>query len=52
MKKLAILFVFIFATASLTSCKSQKGCGLTSDSDAHSTNPVETVSTADSSVVA
>lgn len=52
MKKLAILFVFIFATASLTSCKSQKGCGLTGDTDAKSTNPIEKVSTVDSSVVA
>ena len=29
MKKIAILLVILFATASLTSCKSQKGCGLT-----------------------
>ena len=29
MKKTAILILFIFALTSVTSCKSQKGCGLT-----------------------
>lgn len=52
MKKLAILFVFIFATASLTSCKSQKGCGLTSDTDTPTINPAEQVSAVDTTVVA
>ncbi|MDT0552239.1 hypothetical protein [Urechidicola vernalis] len=29
MKKIAILLVFVFAAAMITSCKSSKGCGLT-----------------------
>lgn len=29
MKKLAVLLLFVFATATITSCKSTKGCGLT-----------------------
>ena len=29
MKKLAILLLFVFATATINSCKSTKGCGLT-----------------------
>ena len=38
MKKTAILLVILFATASLTSCKSQKGCGLTGDASTPITN--------------
>lgn len=48
MKKLAILLVFVFASASLTSCKSQKGCGLTGSVD--SLNLIENVSTFEISV--
>ena len=33
MKKIAIVLIFIFAAASLTSCKSSKGCGLTGSVD-------------------
>jgi hypothetical protein len=29
MKKFAILLLFIFTAATITSCKSTKGCGLT-----------------------
>jgi len=52
MKKIAILLVILLATASLTSCKSQKGCGLTGDIDTPTTNPIENISTADTAVVA
>ncbi|MCF6280026.1 MAG: hypothetical protein L3J14_06730 [Flavobacteriaceae bacterium] len=52
MKKLAILFVFIFVAASLTSCKSQKGCGLTGDINTPKSTPVENVTTAETVVVA
>lgn len=51
MKKIAILLVILFATASLTSCKSQKGCGLTGDIDTPTTNPIENISTAETTVV-
>ena len=51
MKKIAILLVFIFATASLTSCKSTKGCGLTGDVSSPSSNPIENVSSVDSEIV-
>ncbi len=51
MKKIAILLVILFATASLTSCKSQKGCGLTSDVDTPTSNSIENISTADTIVV-
>ncbi len=37
MKKIAILLIFIFATATLTSCKSSKGCGLTGSVDGPTT---------------
>ena len=33
MKKIAILILFIFALTSVTSCKTQKGCGLTGSVD-------------------
>ena len=33
MKKIAILILFIFTLTSVTSCKSQKGCGLTGSVD-------------------
>ena len=52
MKKVAILLVFLFATASLTSCKSTKGCGLTGDSTSPSSNPVENVSDINNSDIA
>jgi uncharacterized lipoprotein YajG len=52
MKKVAILLVFIFATASLTSCKSTKnGCGLTGDATSPSSNPIENISSVESEIV-
>lgn len=33
MKKIAILILFIFTLTSVTSCKTQKGCGLTGSVD-------------------
>jgi len=33
MKKLAILALFIFSLTATTSCKTQKGCGLTGSVD-------------------
>ena len=52
MKKVAILLVFIFATASLTSCKSTKrGCGLTGDISSPSSNPIENISGVESEIV-
>jgi hypothetical protein len=45
MKKIAILLVFIFAAASLTSCKASKGCGLTGDANTPDSNPMENIST-------
>ena len=33
MKKIAVLVLFIFALTSISSCKSQKGCGLTGSVD-------------------
>ena len=45
MKKIAILLVFIFAAATMTSCKSSKGCGLTGSTDTPTSNPIEMVST-------
>ncbi len=49
MKKIAILLVFVFAAASITSCKSQKsGCGLTGSVD--TLNLIENVSTFEVSV--
>jgi hypothetical protein len=45
MKKIAILLVFVFATASLTSCKASKGCGLTGDANTPDLNPMENVTT-------
>ncbi len=45
MKKIAILFVFIFAAATMTSCKSSKGCGLTGAIDTPTSNPIENLST-------
>ena len=33
MKKIAVLILFILALTSVTSCKSQKGCGLTGSVD-------------------
>lgn len=49
MKKIAILLIFVFATASLTSCKSQKnGCGLTGSVD--TLNLIENVSTFETSI--
>ena len=44
MKKLILLFIFIFAAATFTSCKSQKGCGLTGTVDTPVTNPIEQIS--------
>jgi len=41
MKKTAILFIFIFAAATITSCKSTKGCGLTGDTDTPVISPIE-----------
>ena len=52
MKKIAILLVFVFAAASLTSCKASKGCGLTGDVDTPTTNPIENISNANTTVVA
>jgi hypothetical protein len=52
MKKIAILLVILFATASLTSCKSSKGCGLTGDVDTPTTNPIENISNVGTTVVA
>lgn len=52
MKKIAILFVFIFAAATMTSCKSSKGCGLTGDVNTPTSNPIESISTADTAVIA
>ena len=51
MKKIVILLVILFATASLTSCKSQKGCGLTGDIDTPTTNPIENISAEEISVI-
>lgn len=45
MKKIAILLVFVFAAASLTSCKASKGCGLTGDANTPDSNPMENIST-------
>ena len=44
MKKLAILFIFIFAAATLSSCKSAKGCGLTGKADVQNSNTIEVIS--------
>ncbi len=44
MKKLAILFIFIFAAATISSCKSAKGCGLTGKADILNSNTIEVVS--------
>ena len=41
MKKIAILILFIFALTTVTSCKSQKGCGLTGSVDSLHIQPVE-----------
>lgn len=45
MKKVVILFIFIFAVATMTSCKSAKGCGLTGDTVTPVINPIENVIT-------
>ena len=44
MKKLAILFIFIFAAATISSCKSAKGCGLTGKADVENANTIEVAS--------
>jgi len=41
MKKLAILALFIFSLTATTSCKSQKGCGLTGSVDSLHIQPVQ-----------
>lgn len=41
MKKLAILLIFVFAAATISSCKSAKGCGLTGKVDIQKTNSIE-----------
>lgn len=41
MKKLAILIIFIFAAATISSCKSAKGCGLTGKTDVQNSNSIE-----------
>lgn len=51
MKKLAILLVFIFAAASLSSCKASKGCGLTGDANSPDSNPIEKVSSQETAIV-
>ncbi len=51
MKKVAIVLVFIFATSSLTSCKSTKGCGLTSDISTPEINPIENITSVESEIV-
>ena len=43
MKKLAILIIFIFAAATISSCKSAKGCGLTGDLNSPNSNPTELI---------
>ena len=45
MKKIAVLFIFIFVAATISSCKSsKKGCGLTGNIDMPTPNPIEKVS--------
>lgn len=44
MKKIAILFIFVFAVAAFTSCKSTKGCGLTGATDTPVQNNIEQIS--------
>ena len=39
MKKIAVLILFIFALTSVSSCKSQKGCGLTGSVDSLHVQP-------------
>lgn len=42
MKKFAILLIFVFASAMITSCKSsKKGCGLTGDINTPIANPIQ-----------
>lgn len=43
MKKAVILFIFIFAVATITSCKAAKGCGLTGDTDIPILNSLENI---------
>jgi hypothetical protein len=43
MKKLAILFIFIFAAATISSCKSAKGCGLTGKTEVQNSNTIEVI---------
>ncbi|WP_156772385.1 hypothetical protein [Urechidicola croceus] len=52
MKKTAILLVFIFALAILSSCKStKKGCGLTGDTNNPNINPIEQISVVETAIV-
>jgi len=43
MKKLVILFIFIFAAATISSCKSAKGCGLTGKADVQNSNTIDVI---------
>ena len=51
MKKAAIILVILFATATITSCKSTKGCGLTGDANTPNTNPIVNISEVNSEIV-